>query len=452
MNQTNFYICQMDTFTPWTIVVDLGIISALMLLGKLIRVKVKGIQYFLIPPAVIAGIFGLILGPEVLGWLPLSGCLGTYAGVLIAFVFAALPFTSTSNAREVGKVKRMWGYSQGGMLLQWGFAGLLGILILKQVWPMLHDSFGITMPAGFCGGHGSAAALGDSFAKFGRDEVLSLAMTSATVGIISSIVIGLIYLRIGTKRGCSACLTEAEKLPEELRTGILDAENRKSIGDDVFSGISISTITFNLSVIALVVLCGYLASKGVTRLAPSLELPVFSCAYIAGIIIKFIFDKAKVSDKVSPKISSSLSGMFTDYLVAFGIASIKISVVSQYLVPMIVLIFCGLIFTSIYVYFAAKYIFKEYWFEKAMFSWGWFTGTMAMGMALLRIADPEGRSHCVDHYAIAYIFIAPVEISLITFSPILFVGGYGLVFSAVCAVVGLSIMSYMLYNKKISKD
>ena len=45
----------MDTFTPWTIVVDLGIISALMLLGKLIRVKVKGIQKFLIPPAVPTG-------------------------------------------------------------------------------------------------------------------------------------------------------------------------------------------------------------------------------------------------------------------------------------------------------------------------------------------------------------------------------------------------------------
>ena len=187
-------------------------------------------------------------------------------------------------------------------------------------------------------------------------------------------------------------------------------------------------------------------------MAPSLELPVFSCAYIAGILIKLVFDRTKVSEKICPKISSSLSGMFTDYLVAFGIASIKISVVSQYLVPMIVLILCGLIFTTIYVYFAAKYIFKEYWFEKAMFSWGWFTGTMAMGMALLRIADPDGKSHCVDHYAIAYIFIAPVEISLITFAPILFVGGHGLIFSAVCAVVGLAIMSYMLYNKKISKE
>ena len=77
----------MDTFTPWTIVVDLGIISALMLLGKLIRVKVKGIQKFLIIPAVLAGIMALVLGPEVLGWLPLSGSLGTYAGILIAFVF-----------------------------------------------------------------------------------------------------------------------------------------------------------------------------------------------------------------------------------------------------------------------------------------------------------------------------------------------------------------------------
>lgn len=441
----------MDTFTPWTIVVDLGIISALMLLGKLIRVKVKGIQRFLIPPAVLAGIMGLVLGPEVLGWLPLSGSLGTYAGILIAFVFAALPFTSTSKAREVAKVKRMWGYSQGGMLLQWGFGGLLGILLLGQIWP-LNDSFGITMPAGFCGGHGSAAALGDAFAGFGQDEVLTLAMTSATVGIICSIVIGLIFLRIGTKRGYSACLTEAEKLPEELRTGVVEKANRKSIGEGIFSTISVSTLTFNLSVIGLVVLGGYLISKGVSRVAPMLELPVFSCSYIVGILVKFVCDRTKVTEYVCPETSSSLSGMFTDYLVAFGIASIKISVVSQYLVPMLILLFAGLIFTACYIYIAARYIFKEYWFEKAMFSWGWFTGTMAMGMALLRIADPDSRSHCVDHYAIAYIFIAPVEIALITFAPIIFTSGYGLLFSSIAVVIGLSLMTYMIHNKKRSKE
>ena len=441
----------MHTFTPWTIVVDLGIISALMLLGKLIRVKVKGIQKFLIPPAVLAGIIALVLGPEVLGWLPLSGSLGTYAGILIAFVFAALPFTSTSKAKEVAKVKRMWGYSQGGMLLQWGLGGLLGIVILGQIWP-LNDSFGITMPAGFCGGHGSAAALGEAFSKFGQDEVLTLAMTSATVGIICSILLGLIFLRIGTKRGCSACLTQAETLPEELRTGLISDENRKSIGDNMFSTISISTLTFNLSVIAVAVFGGYLVSKGVSRVAPSLELPVFSCSYIVGILVKLICDRTHVTGRVSAETSSHLSGMFTDYLVAFGIASIKISVVTQYLVPMLILLGVGLMVTALYVFFAAKYIFKEYWFEKAMFSWGWFTGTMAMGMALFRIADPDGRSHCVDHYAIAYIFIAPVEIALITFAPLVFSSGYGLAFSSVCVVIGLSLLVYMIRNKKRSKE
>ena len=441
----------MHTFTPWTIVVDLGIISALMLLGKLIRVKVKGIQKFLIPPAVLAGIIALVLGPEVLGWLPLSGSLGTYAGILIAFVFAALPFTSTSKAKEVAKVKRMWGYSQGGMLLQWGLGGLLGIVILGQIWP-LNDSFGITMPAGFCGGHGSAAALGEAFSKFGQDEVLTLAMTSATVGIICSILLGLIFLRIGTKRGCSACLTQAETLPEELRTGLISDENRKSIGDNMFSTISISTLTFNLSVIAVAVFGGYLVSKGVSRVAPSLELPVFSCSYIVGILVKLICDRTHVTGRVSTETSSHLSGMFTDYLVAFGIASIKISVVTQYLVPMLILLGVGLIVTALYVFFAAKYIFKEYWFEKAMFSWGWFTGTMAMGMALFRIADPDGRSHCVDHYAIAYIFIAPVEIALITFAPLVFSSGHGLAFSSVCVVIGLSLLVYMVRNKKRSKE
>ena len=441
----------MNGFTPWTLVMDLGIISALMLVGKLIRVKVPGIQRFLIPPSVLAGIMGLILGPEVLGWLPLSGNLGTYAGILIAFVFASLPFTSTSRARDVGKVKRMWGFSQAGLLLQWAFGGLVGIVLLKKIWPMLNDSFGITMPAGFCGGHGSAAALGEAFAGFGQDEVLTLAMTAATVGIICSIVLGLIYLRWGTKKGHSACLTQAEDLPAELKTGIVDEDNRKSIGEGVFSTISISTLTFNLSIIAFVVLCGYLVSKGVHAVAPKLELPVFSCAYILGIIVKFVMDKTKVTQYICTETTSSLSGMFTDLLVAFGIASIKISVVTQYLVPMVILFVLGLIFTTFYVFWASKNIFKEYWFEKSMFSWGWFTGPMAMGMALLRIADPESKSHCVDHYAIAYIFIAPVEIALITFAPILFSGGHGLTFSLVCLTLGLAIAGYMLYDKRRSK-
>ena len=438
----------MGTFTPWTMVIDLGIISALIMVGKYIRVKFPVVQRFLIPPAVLAGVAGLVLGPEVLGWVPLSGNLGTYAGILIAFVFASLPFTSTSGSKEFAKVKRMWGYSQGGMLLQWAFGGLIGILLLSRIWP-LNESFGIAMPSGYCGGHGSAAALGNAFAGLGQDEMLTLAMTAATVGIICSIVLGLVFLRIGTRRGYSSCLTQAETLPEELRTGLVAKGSRRSIGEEVFSGISVSTLTFHLSLLALIVLFGYLLSRAGARLAPGLELPVFSCAYIAGMMIRALWKYTNIKDYICPQTMSSLSGMFTDYLVAFGIASIKLSIVGQYIVPLTILLVSGLLFTALYIFLAAKHIFKEYWFEKAMFSWGWFTGTMAMGMALLRIADPDSRSKCMDHYAIAYIFIAPIEIALITFAPIIFCNGYGLLFSLICLIAGLSVLAYILLNNRV---
>ncbi len=80
-------------FTPWTLFVDIGIISILFLVGKLMRVKIKIIQKLFIPPSLLAGFMALGFGPQGLGWLPLSGYTGTYAGILIAFIFGCLPLT-----------------------------------------------------------------------------------------------------------------------------------------------------------------------------------------------------------------------------------------------------------------------------------------------------------------------------------------------------------------------
>jgi ESS family glutamate:Na+ symporter len=135
-----------------------------------------------------------------------------------------------------------------------------------------------------------------------------------------------------------------------------------------------------------------------------------------------------------------VSGAFTDLLVAFGIASIKIPVVAEYIVPLSILLFSGLLATFLYVMFIARKLMKECWFEKAIFTWGWFTGTMAMGIALLRVVDPKMQSRSLDSYALAYLFIAPVEISLITFAPAAFFNGYGLLFSFICLAAGIAVL------------
>ena len=135
----------LSEFTPWSFFVDMGLISFLMLIGKIARVKIRLIQKLFIPPSLIAGILGLALGPNGLGWLPFSNNLGTYSAVLIALVFGALPLSSPkASFKEVSRrVGPIWAYAQLGMLLQWGIVGLLGIYGLKLIWPSLNDAFGV---------------------------------------------------------------------------------------------------------------------------------------------------------------------------------------------------------------------------------------------------------------------------------------------------------------------
>ena len=436
----------MNTFTPWTLFVDIGIISSLLLIGKLMRVKIKWVQQLFIPPSLLAGFIGLALGPHGLDVLPLSSQTGTYAGILIAFIFGALPLTSQKTKGDNKEIGAMWVYSQAGMLLQWAFGALLGLLVLNQIWP-LSPGFGITMPSGYCGGHGTAAAIGQAFSNLGQDEILTLAMTAATFGIVGSVILGLIFVKWGARKKHTTYLADYNDLPQELRTGLLPKEKRESMGESTCSSISIDSLTFNLAIICLIALGGYGISKLAAHFMPGFELPVFSCAFVVGILAKKLLDRTHASESICPQTVGHISGAMTDFLVAFGISSIKLSVVVEYIVPLAILLLSGLAFTLIYVFVMARKLMKECWFEKALFTWGWFTGTMAMGIALLRVVDPKMKSRCLDSYALAYLFIAPVEIALITFAPVAFVNGYGLIFASICLVAGLSVISVAYFKK-----
>ena len=431
-----------EVFTPWVLLTDLGIISALILVGKFIRVKVKLIQKLFIPPSLLAGILGLAFGPNGLGWLPLSGSMGTYAAVLIALVFGSLPLSSPKfSAKEVaGRVGPMWAYAQLGMLLQWGVMGLFGLFVMKFIWPNLNDAFGVMLSTGFYGGHGTAAAIGEAFNGLGWDEASSLGMTTATVGVICAIIGGLIFIKVAAKNKQTAFISDFGDLPDELRSGLIPQEKRESLGSATTSGISIEPLTFHFALVLLVAFLGYSMSVGVKQLYPQLELPVFSCAFIVGLVLKKIFDATGVTNYICPSTTQRIGSMSTDLLVAFGVASIKLGVVVKYALPLVVLIAVGAVVVYLITFYFGRRLSKTYWFERTIFAWGWWTGTMAMGIALIRIVDPKLASKAMDDYALAYLPIAPIEILLITFVPIMFVNGMGLWLSLGCLALSALIV------------
>ena len=81
-------------FTPWQLFVDLGFAAVLLLVGQLLRSRVRLVQRMFLPASVIGGFIGLALGPNGADVLMMSAAFSAYPGILIALIFASLPFAS----------------------------------------------------------------------------------------------------------------------------------------------------------------------------------------------------------------------------------------------------------------------------------------------------------------------------------------------------------------------
>ena len=77
-------------FSALNLLYDVAWMSALMLIAKVIRSKVRFVQKLYIPSALIAGFMGLFAGKQFLNVIPFSSEISNYAGILIAFVFGSM--------------------------------------------------------------------------------------------------------------------------------------------------------------------------------------------------------------------------------------------------------------------------------------------------------------------------------------------------------------------------
>ena len=55
------------------------------------------------------------------------------------------------------------------------------------------------------------------------DEATSIGQTFATIGLISGIVLAVIIINIGTRKGYTRLIKKIDELPEDMRTGPISA-------------------------------------------------------------------------------------------------------------------------------------------------------------------------------------------------------------------------------------
>ena len=427
-------------YTPYTLLSDVGWISGLLLLGKLIRRFIPVAQHLLLPAPITGGLLGILFGSAGLGWIPFSDQLNAYSSILIAVVFAAMPFSMEFSGKVAKGARTMWSYSTGMYVGQWGIAVLFGLIVLVPLFGT-PDWFGMIMPVGWVGGFGTAAAVGAALdGDDGATVATTLGFTSATVGTLVAIIGGVIIAKWGSSTGRTSQMGSYKELPDDVRTGLISIiGERPSIGKGTSSPSSLEPLALHLSVIAGTTFVAYLVTDGI-KTATGISIPMFAMAFVIGFIFRLILDATKASAYVDGTTVNSISGGATDYLVAFGIASIVPSIVVDYAVPLLLLFALGLVYCLLVFRFLSPAMFQQAWLERGLFGWGWATASVATGIALLKIVDPRMKSGTMEEFGVAYVGYAPFEIGTTILAPIMVTLGLTWAFGGIATVVAVVVI------------
>jgi len=427
--------------TIWNIMTDVGIMSVLLMVGILLKAKVSWIQKTFMPASFIAGLLGLLFGPNGLGWLPFSSWIELYPAVLIAVVFASIPIGAVKKRfkEQSSRIRNVWVYGVFILMLFYAVGLLVTQLFLTPIMNVPVGA-GMMLGVGFFGGHGSAAAIGETFASLGWEEATSLGYTSATIGMVIAVFCGMLIIKRGTNQNEAHFVSDFKRLPNELKTGLMPKEKRQSIGETTLSPNAVDPLLAHIGLIAIAILLAYGAKIGIEAVFPMLSLPLFSFAILTGILIQWLLRKTKSNDYVDKRVVDRIGGTATDLIVMFGIASINLTVVASYAIPLAILFIVGLLVAYISFRILAPRTFRTYWFENAVFSWGYTTGTVAMGVALLKIVDPELKSTALEDFGVAYLGIMPFEVLTLTFLPLIIMSGFGWVYTIVAIAICLSLI------------
>lgn len=388
------------------------ILLVFLLLGKVLRVKVKLFQRIFLPASIIGGFLGLFLGPYMLDMLP-SFIMISWAqmpGLLINIVFATL-FLGVL----IPGVKTMW--SQGGSQLCFGFvlglgqyffALLITVLVLVPFFNV-PPIFATILEIGFAGGHGTAAGMSQVFTELGWPAGSALAQMSATVGIIVAVVGGVFYINIAIRKGYCVNLDKEKGIPEYKKVGLIPEEHRSYSSRATVASESIEPFAFHSAIVAVAILIGWVLLLGVKKIHPALNgFPLFPLAMIGGMVVQIVSKPLKVSQYYDRSTFEQILGFSLDVLVVAAIASIRLDLFLENFWPFLILMIVGVAWLFFSLIFLAPRMFPYNWLERGITEYGMQSGVTAIGLLLLRLVDPSYRTDTAQSFGFKQMLYEPL--------------------------------------------
>ncbi len=405
-------------------VIAFAFMVSMILVGTLLRTRIRFLQKALIPASLLGGIIGFVAIS-----LDLSLGFNSDDFVAFAFHFFTLSFMSlVLTGKEAGSADRS--IQPGGLWMSIGWtmslvlqalAGLLVIVLYNAATDGELSAFlGMLVTHGFTQGPGQAIAIGSIWqADFQIEDAIRFGLIYASLGFVFSFLIGVPAARYAISKGLNK--NTAARLTEEFIRGTHDLATRPITGRQVTHSANVDSLVFHISILGLAYLLTHhyllymqAVTDGVLFIGRPIEVYFshnlfFVHGLIICIIIRGLMNRFGFGDSIDNETQKRITGSSVDLMIVGTLMGIQFSLLATYLVPILLVCFTVALVTALLCFFAGRWL-STVPAERAITLFGCCTGSTGSGLLLLRILDPDLTT--VVSRELAYFNVAVLLVSL----------------------------------------
>jgi ESS family glutamate:Na+ symporter len=381
-------------------VIAFAFAAVMLLVGTVMRARVRLLQAGLVPASLIGGVVGFAL-------VSFDFSFGFSASDFTAFTFHCFTLSFMSLC--------LTGSAHGGRQVAWGgswlavvwvmslalqaLAGLLVILAFNEVSAEpLSPFLGLLVTHGFTQGPGQALALGTIWEnELGIADAINFGLVYASAGFIVAFAVGVPVARWAMRRGLNH--NTNARLDAEFLRGLY-TQRDISTGSMVTHSANVDTLAYHIGILGFAYL---LTDTWLNFVAPWTDgvtvgpVPIhiifshnlfFLHGLIVCLLLRTAIDRAGLGHMIDDETQRRITGSAVDMMVVTTIMSIQFAFLAAFLIPIVLVCLAATASTAGLCFVFGKRL-AHLGIERALTVFGCCTGSTGTGILLLRILDPD---------------------------------------------------------------
>ena len=380
----------------------LGVIGAMLLIGILLRANVKPFQNYLIPGAILGGVVGFVLVNSGVGGLQTESFL-PFTMHAFSISFMSLCLTNPDPSSELKSSRKE--YLRGGMwmsLIWTASFALQAAAGAVVIWgynlfssETLAPAYGFLVTHGFTQGPGQGLAIGGMWENnYGMADTRILGLIYANIGFVVAFIMGVPVARWVVSKKLNA--NKKAAMTEEFLRGIYKDKRKHVIGHETTHSANIDTLAVHIAVLGVAYFITYhwlgwaVANlKGIPGIGTLCSWGFFFLhGLVVCLIIRFVMNKLGCGHLLNFGVQKHITGLAVDVMLVSSFMSVKLSVLTQYIVPIVLVCIAATLVTFILIWTFGRKL-NNLGSERMIAQFGCCCGATANGLLLLRILDPD---------------------------------------------------------------